>query len=134
MTGADIAAVVGGAVGLVVAVVLIFAVLSLRRAVRSLGATVATLGTTVESVRATAEDVRHETVPLLVQMRGIAERTEAELVRADALLETVTSISATVDSASRLAYLAFSNPVIKALAFGSGTSRAISRFRRRDED
>ena len=34
------------------------------------------------------------------------------------------------DSASRLAYLAFSNPVVKALAFGAGTQRAIKRFRR----
>ena len=37
---------------------------------------------------------------------------------------------ATVDSFSRLAYLAFSNPIIKALAFGSGTARAVRRFRR----
>jgi hypothetical protein len=110
-------------VGLVVAVVLVWAVVSLRRAV-------ADLTTTVRAVRETAEDVRSETVPVLLQMRGIAERTEAELVRMDGLLETAASISATVDSASHLAYLAFSNPMIKALAFGSGTGRALSRFRR----
>lgn len=127
MSGADVAAAVGGGVGLLVAVVLVLAVLSLRRAV-------AALGQTVEAVRRTAEEVRTETLPLLAQLRGIAERTEAELLRADALLEAVTSISATVDSASHLAYLAFSNPVIKALAFGTGTSRAISRFRRKSED
>lgn len=127
MSGADVAAAVGGGVGLLVAVVLVLAVLSLRRAV-------AALGQTVEAVRRTAEEVRTETLPLLAQLRGIAERTEAELLRADALLEAVTSISATVDSASHLAYLAFSNPLIKALAFGTGTSRAISRFRRKSED
>jgi hypothetical protein len=113
---------------LVVAVVLIWAVVSLRRAVTA-------LTTTVQAVRETAEDVRSETVPVLLQMRGIAERTEAELVRMDGLLETASSVAATVDSASRLAYLAFSNPVIKVLAFGSGTGRALSRFRRgREED
>jgi len=123
MTGADIAAAVGGGVGLVVAVVLLWAVTSLRRAVGSLTSTVDALGRT-------AEEVRSETLPLLVQMRGIAERTESELVRMDALLETVASVSTTVDSASRLAYLAFSNPIIKAAAFGTGTTRALARLRR----
>jgi len=41
------------------------------------------------------------------------------------------SIGGTVDSASRLAYLAFSNPLIKAVALGTGTSRAVRRLRRR---
>ena len=111
-----------------VAVVLIWAVVSLRRSVAALNAT-------VQSVRDTAEDVRSETVPVLLQMRGIAERTEAELVRMDALLETATSVASTVDSASHLAYLAFSNPVIKVLAAGAGTGRALSRLRHaRDRD
>ena len=109
------------------AVVLVWAVVSLRRAVTALTAT-------VETVRETAEDVRSETVPVLLQMRGIAERTEAELVRMDGLLETAASVSATVDSASRLASLAFSNPVIKVLAFGAGTGRALSRLRRGPEE
>jgi hypothetical protein len=113
-------------VGLVVALVLVWAVVSLRRAVTALNAT-------VQAVRDTAEDVRSETVPVLLQMRGIAERTEAELVRMDGLLETAASVSATVDSASRLAYLAFSNPVIKVLAVGAGTGRALSRLRRSRE-
>jgi hypothetical protein len=47
------------------------------------------------------------------------------------VLGTAESISGTVDSASRLAYLALSNPVIKALAFGAGTARAARRFRRK---
>jgi len=123
VSGADIGAAAGGGAGLLVALVLLWSVLSLRRAVSS-------LTTTVESLGRTAEEVRSETLPLLVQMRGIAERTEAELTRMDGLLETVASVSATVDSASRLAYLAFSNPVIKAAAFGTGTTRALSRLRR----
>ncbi|HZU72146.1 MAG TPA: hypothetical protein VE990_05175 [Acidimicrobiales bacterium] len=120
MSAADIGAAVGGGVGLVVAVTLIWAVLSLRRAVGALGASV--------------EAVRTQSLPLLTQMKGIAERTEGEMVRMDALLERAASISETVDSASHLAYLAFSNPVIKALAFGAGTSRAIGRLRRRAQE
>ena len=133
MSAADVGALVGGIVGLVVAVVLIFAVLGLRRSVRALATSTEQLSGTVRDIGQAAEQIRAETVPLLRQLQGIAERTEAELVRMDDLMERVTAISATVDSASHLAYLAFSNPVIKALAFGSGTSRALSRLRRRDE-
>ncbi len=39
-------------------------------------------------------------------------------------------LSAGVEAASRLAYLTFSNPVIKTLALGSGTLRALRSFRR----
>ena len=46
------------------------------------------------------------------------------------MLGTAESIGGTVDSASRLAYLAFSNPVIKTMALASGTGRAARRFRR----
>ncbi|HZT64871.1 MAG TPA: hypothetical protein VFA11_03695 [Acidimicrobiales bacterium] len=127
MSAGDIGAAVGGGVGLVVAAVLVWAVLSLRRAVDG-------LERAVEAARGTAEEVRDGAVPLLGQMREIASRTEGELARMDDLLQTASSISVTVDSASRLAYLAFSNPVIKALAFASGTGRAVSRLRRRRED
>jgi uncharacterized protein YoxC len=134
MSAADVGALIGGIVGLMVAVVLIFAVLSLRRSVKELAGTTQELSGTVREMGQAAEQIRSETVPLLHQLQGIAERTEAELVRMDGLMERVNSISATVDSASHLAYLAFSNPLIKALAFGSGTSRAVSRLRRRGED
>lgn len=133
MSAADVGALVGGIVGLVVAVVLIVAVLALRRSVRELAAGTEQLSGTVRDIGQAAEQIRAETVPLLHQLHGIASRTEAELVRMDDLMEKVTSISTTVDSASHLAYLAFSNPVIKALAFGSGTSRALSRMRKRSE-
>ena len=133
MSAADVGALIGGIVGLVVAVVLIFAVLGLRRSVRALAASTGELTSTVRDIGQAAEQIRSETVPLLHQLNGIAGRTEAELVRMDDLMERVSSISATVDSASHLAYLAFSNPVIKAMAFGTGTSRALSRMRRRNE-
>jgi hypothetical protein len=69
------------------------------------------------------------------EMRQAVGQANVELERVDSLLGTAESISTTVDSASRLAYLAFSNPVIKALAFASGTTRAARYFRRvRDTD
>ena len=72
-------------------------------------------------------------LPLVTDVQGTVRQANADLQRVDGLLERAESISGTVDSASRLAYLAFSNPVVKALAFGAGTSRALKRFRARDE-
>ena len=68
------------------------------------------------------------------ELRTTVQQAGDELERVDSLLGTAESISATVDSASRLAYLAFSNPVIKGLAFASGTGRAARRFRKSRAD
>lgn len=126
MTAADWGALAGGAAGVAVIVTLVWAVVSLRRQVRVLAAA-------VQSVSATTEDVRDRALPLLDDLSGVAGRTEQELVRMDGLLDAATSVTRTADAASRLAYLTFSNPVIKVLAFGAGARRAASRFRRRGQ-
>jgi uncharacterized protein YoxC len=116
VTGGEVAAVIA-AVALVVAVVaLLFALASLTRTLRAL--------------RSAIEDLRRETLPVLNDLRTTVGTANAELVRVDGLLTTAESVSATVDSASRLAYLAFSNPVIKVLALATGTGRAARRLRR----
>jgi hypothetical protein len=115
------------AAALVVAVASGMAVVVLVFAVYSLSAT-------LKQLRAAIEDLRRETLPVVHEMRTTVGQANVELERVDNLLGTAESISSTVDSASRLAYLAFSNPVIKAIAFASGTGRAARRFRRtRDE-
>src|ERR1700684_4465692 len=50
------------------------------------------------------------------------------MVRLGALLDSREAVSATVDSASRLAYRAFSNPVVKVLAYSTGLGSAMRRF------
>ncbi len=85
---------------------------------------------TLKAMRTTVEELRRETVPLVSDLRGTLEQANAELARVDGLLGTAESLGTTVDSASRLAYLAFSNPVIKAMAFGAGARGAFSRVRR----
>jgi hypothetical protein len=85
---------------------------------------------TLATLRITVEELRRQTVPLVSDARTTIQQANAELERVDGLLGTAESISTTLDSASRLAYLAFSNPVIKALAVGAGTGRAARRFRR----
>ena len=94
--------------------------------------TLVSLTRTMAAMRATIEQLRRETLPVVTNLKTTVTQANAELERVDALLGTAESISGTVDSVSRLAYLALSNPVIKAMAFGAGTARAARRFRRRD--
>ena len=79
-------------------------------------------------VRADPGRAAARSLGLLREIRGTVGQANNELDRADSLLVTAESVSTRVDSASRLAYMAFSNPVIKVLAFGSGTARATRRL------
>ena len=116
MDAEDIAAVAVGLAAAVVAVAFVLSLLSLTRAATEL--------------RRAAEDLRNETLPVVAQLRETVANADAELERVDGLIGTAENVTATVDSASRLAYLALSNPVIKILAFASGTGRAARRFRK----
>ena len=88
---------------------------------------------TLRALRETADQLRRSTLPLVSDMRMTVAQANVELEKVDALLIRAESISTTMDSASRLAYLAFSNPVVKAMALGAGTARAARRLRRRSE-
>jgi uncharacterized protein YoxC len=92
----------------------------------------ASLNATLRSLRETTDDLRRSTGPLLAEVRDAVTRANAELGRVDGLLVTTENIANTVDSASRIAYAAFSNPVIKTVAFTTGTSRAWRRLRHRN--
>ena len=85
---------------------------------------------TMRSLREAVDQLRRETLPVVSSLQGTVVQANSELERVDGLLGTAESISVTLDSASRLLYLAFSNPVIKVMAFGAGTARAARRFRR----
>jgi hypothetical protein len=95
---------------------------------------VAALGSllrTLASLRAVVDDLNREAAPLLAELRGDAQRASAELERVGDLVGAAESVTRTVDGASRLAYLTFSNPIVKVLAVGHGVSRAGRRLRRR---
>ena len=85
---------------------------------------------TMREMREAVDQLRRETLPVVADLQGTVHQANSELERVDGLLGTAESISVTVDSASRLLYLTFSNPIIKLLAFGAGTTRAVRRFRR----
>jgi len=97
----------------------------------ALVAVVASLARTLRSLRAVVDDLNREAVPLLAELRGGARKANADLERVGDLVEAAESVTRTVDGASRLAYMTFSNPVVKVLALGSGVSRAGRRLRRR---
>jgi hypothetical protein len=120
MNTSDTAAVVVAVACALAVAVLLVAIYSLNRTLREL--------------RSAIQDLRRETLPVVTEMHAAVSQANVELERVDNLLGTAESISSTVDSASRLAYLAFSNPVIKTIAFASGTGRAVRRFRRSTDD
>jgi hypothetical protein len=109
---AAIAAGVGAVVALVVAVVLTRRVRELQQIVRNLG---------------------NEAMPLVRDARVVMDHAATEMERVGDVLATTEAVSGTVDSASRLAYRIFANPVVKFLAFGTGARSAFRRlFSRRD--
>jgi uncharacterized protein YoxC len=95
-------------------------------------AVLASLSRTLRSLRAVVDDLNREADPLLAELRSGARKANAELDRVGDLVEAAESVTRTVDGASRLAYMTFSNPVVKVLALGRGMSRAGRRLRKRN--
>jgi hypothetical protein len=114
MGAAAVVALVAACVALVAATATIAASVSLRRRTRELSELVSQLHT--------------ETVPLVRDARSVVDHAATEMERVGDVLGSAEAVSATVDSASRLAYRAFSNPVVKTVAFGSGLSGALRRL------
>jgi hypothetical protein len=93
---------------------LLVAIISLRRRVREM-ATV-------------AEDLRRQLVPLVADAHRVVDQAATEMERVGAVLESTESVHSTVDSASRLAYRAFANPVVKVLAVKAGAAGGMRRL------
>jgi hypothetical protein len=117
VTAGDVAALILSVAALMLAIVLL---LTLR-----------ILLVTTAALRETTEELRRTALPMVSDVRDTVNHTNAELERVGSLIGTAQSISTTVDRASRLAYLAVSNPVVKVAAVSSGTARAARSLRRR---
>jgi len=115
MSGGEFAATVAAVAAAIVAVGVLFAIGSMIR--------------TLATIRVAVDDVRRAAVPLLTDAHAAVRQTNGDLVRMESLLETAESVTGTVDSASRLAYAVVSNPLVKVLAFASGSTRALRRLR-----
>jgi uncharacterized membrane protein len=116
MTGTDVAAIIAAVAAVVAVGVLIIAVVSLTR--------------TLTAVRISVEELRRESLPVIEDAHRTVVQANSQLVRVEGLLDTANSVSATVDSTSRLLFLVFSNPLMKLLATASGFARAARTLRK----
>jgi hypothetical protein len=110
-------------------VVLLAAVVACVAAVVVCSAAVVLVGQ-VRRLERAIEAVRAETVPMVHEARQVVDRASTEMARVEAVLEDTGSVTATVDSASRLAQRAFASPVVKILALRAGTAGGMRRLRR----
>lgn len=115
MSAGEIAVIVAAGACVLAVVGLLIAMSGLRRQVRRL--------------EVVAEDLRVQTMPLVVEAHRVVGQAASEMDRVGAVLESTESVSATVDSASRLAYRAFANPVVKVLAVRAGAAGGMRRLR-----
>ena len=115
MSGEEWAAIVGAQICLVALVVLVVMIVRLDRASREL--------------RDAARDFRRESGPLLDELRQAIRDADYELDRVDAIISGAEAVTGRVDAASDLAYRTFTSPVVKALAVGTGTKRAVQRLK-----
>ncbi len=120
MSATDLAAVIVAGCSVVAVVLLAVALVALVR--------------TLRAMRDVAHLLRTETVPVLDDLRDTVRIANHELKRFDGLVSTAESVTGTVDSASKLAYLAMANPVIKGVAFASGTAKAARRLRKKEAE
>ncbi len=82
----------------------------------------------ITRLRSVAEELRRQTMPLVAEAHRVVDQAATEMERVGAVLDTTESVAATVDSASRLAYRAFANPVVKVLAVRAGAATGIRRL------
>jgi hypothetical protein len=115
VSGSEWAAVVGAQVCLVLLVVLVIMIVRLDRAARDLADA--------------AADFRDEAVPALEELRAAVRAADFQLDRVDAIVSGAEKVTGRVDAASDLAYRTFTSPVVKALAVGTGTKRAVQRLK-----
>jgi len=121
MSADHVAVLVAAVAAATTAAALVFVVVALRRQVRDL--------------RRAVDDLTRETVPLVRDARVVVDQAATEMVRVGDVLESTEAVSATVDSASRLAYRTLANPAVKLVAYTTGVGTAFRRlFSRRPAD
>lgn len=112
-------------------VVLVAAVVACTAAVVAAAAAVVLVGQ-VRRLERGIEALRGEAVPLVHEARMAVDHASAEIARVEAVLEDTEAVTATVDSASRLAQRAFAHPVVKVLAIRAGAAGGLRRLRQAD--
>lgn len=108
-------AILVASIACILAVVGVLAVMvSLRRQVRQLAEV--------------TQDLRRQLMPMVADAHRVVDQAATEMERVGAVLDSTESVHSTVDSASRLAYRAFANPVVKVLAVKAGAAGGMRRL------
>jgi hypothetical protein len=98
-------------------------------AIGFVGWIVVRLTRTVREVGVALDDLRTQTMPLLADTRAALRKAEGANRKTDVLIDTATSVTGTLDSATKLAHSVLSNPIVKLLSFFTGTKHAAKRLR-----
>jgi hypothetical protein len=120
MSAGEIAVLVASIACVGAVIVLLVVIAGLRRETRTLAKI--------------SEQLRRQTVPLVADAQRVVDQAATEMERVGAVLDSTESVHATVDTASRLAYRAFANPVVKVLAVRAGAATGIRRLAGSDTD
>jgi pilus assembly protein TadC len=88
---------------------------------------------TLRELRATVGALQEQSIALADEMRIALRDAENEVDRVGALLTAAETVGDRIDTASRIVSKTVTNPVVKVLALGTGTKRAVRRMRTGDE-
>ena len=94
----------------------------------------ALLTATLRSLQRSIDELRVESIDAVEEMRDLAREAAGEVDRVGAVLDAADMVGQRLDGASRLAARTVSSPVVKALAIGTGTKRAVRRMRNGDRE
>jgi hypothetical protein len=97
-----------------------------------LGALIFALGSvvlTLRELRATVRALQEQSIAMADEMRIALRDAEHEVDRVGALLSAAEMVGDRVDTASKIVSKTVTNPVVKVLALGTGTRRAVKRMR-----
>ncbi|MGH9225087.1 MAG: hypothetical protein ACRD2W_15210 [Acidimicrobiales bacterium] len=120
MSAGEVAAVI---VAVAVAMGMVGVLFTMAAAVRAIG-----------TFRRAVEDITGLTIPLIADVHVGITQANADLMKVDVILDNAETIQTTIDAASRLTYTAVANPVVKAMAAGTGVAKAYRSLWRRKKN
>lgn len=88
---------------------------------------------TLKELRGTVAALQEQSIAMADEMRIALKDAENEVDRVGALLTAAETVGDRIDTASRIVSKTVTNPVVKVLALGTGTKRAVRRMRAGDE-
>jgi len=91
-----------------------------------------TLVGTVRELTSSVEQLTNQTVPLLSGINETVAGVNTELARVDTIVASVQHISGQAEGIADVVHAAVANPLIKVLAFATGTRVAIKAARKVD--